>query len=123
MKKNEMYIYLARRDKTSVRFIGGFSYASKVYPTRISPENIASLNMSPQASSMIAEEVSKNKMEYELYMETASSFEELKLSLSRRGYSHLPSHHFSSNINSGNIDPRMLVTKNSTMMRRSSNVR
>lgn len=123
MKKNEMYIYLARRDRSSVRFIGGFPYESKVYPTRVRPEEVISLNMSPQTTSMVSKEANDNRMEYELYMETASSFEELKFSLSKRGYAHLPSHHFSARMDSGNLDARLLVTQESTMMRRSSTVR
>lgn len=122
-KKNEMYVYLARRDKSSVRFIGAFPYASKVYPTRIRPEEVSSLNMSPQATSLVSREANENRMEYELYMETASSFDDLKSSLSRRGYAHLPSHHFSTRMDSGNLDARALVTQESTMMRRSSTVR
>ena len=118
-----MYVYLARRDKTSVRFIGSFSYASKVYPTRIRPEDVASLNMGPQTTGLIAREASENRMDYELYMETASSFEELKSSLSRRGYAHLPSHHFSPGLDSCNLDQKALVTRDSTMMRRSSMTR
>ena len=123
MKKNEMYIYLAKRDKSSVRFIGGFPYPSKVYPTRIRPEEVASLNMAPQTTSLVSREANENRMEYELYMETASSFEEIRSSLSRRGYAHLPSHHFSPGMDSGNLDARSLVTRESTMMRRSSTVR
>lgn len=118
-----MYIYLARRDKSSVRFIGGFPYASKVYPTRIKPEEVSSLRMGREATSLIAREASENRMDYELYMETANSFEELRSSLAGRGYVHLPSHHFSPSLNSGDLDPRSLVTKESTMMRRSSTVK
>lgn len=118
-----MYIYLARRDKSSVRFLGGFPYASKVYPTKVRPEEVASLNMGPQTTSLVSREANENRMEYELYMETASSFEDLKSSLSGRGYSHLPSHHFSVKMDSGNLDSRTLVTRESTMMRRSSTVR
>lgn len=118
-----MYVYLAKRDKSSVRFLGGFPYASKVYPTKIRPEDVASLNMTPQTTSLLFKEANENRMEYELYMETASSFEELKSSLSGRGYAHLPSHHFSAKMDSGNLDARSLVTRESTMMRRSSTVR
>ena len=122
-KKNEMYVYLAKRDKSGVKFLGSFSYPSKVYPTKIDESNMKSLNMSPKASSEIMMHLKENIMDHELFLETAGSLEELKSSLRKRGYSKIPTHQFSSGMRPGNINSSVLVTENSTMMRRGSVVR
>ena len=118
-----MYVYLAKRDKSSVKVIGEFEYATKVYPTKLDQHGIASLNMNSQAASIVSKEAWNNRMDYELYMESASSFEELKSSLRARGYSHLPSHQISTGFNPGKINENALVLERSTMMRRWSTVR
>lgn len=121
--KNQIYVYLAKRDKSSVRVIGEFDYATKVYPTKLDQQAIASLNMNPQAASVVSKEAWNNRMDYELYMESASSFEELKSSLRARGYSHLPNHQISTGLNPGKMNENALVLERSTMMRRWSTVR
>jgi len=123
MSKNRMYAYLARRDKKGVKFIGSFAYSSKVYPTRISEDDIKSLNMDQKTSLEISEALRQNRMEYELFLETADSLESLRSSLIRRGYSKIPASHFSSSMKSGRIDERMLVTQKSIMTRRGSSIR
>lgn len=122
-KKNEIYIYLARRDKEGVKFLGVFGHPSKIYPTKLTADKIPLLNMTPATTARVVKEASDNRMEYELYVETASSFEELKSSLFRRGYSRLPNHHFSPSLESGRLNERILITEKSTMARRSSDVR
>lgn len=118
--RNEMYAYLARRDKQGVKFLGSFLYDSKVYPTKLEEGDMKSLNMSPQLSSELLIQLRDNRMEYELFLETAENFEQIKSSLRARGYSKIPNHQFSSSIRPGNINGNFLVTKESTMMRRGS---
>jgi hypothetical protein len=122
-QKSEIYIYLAKRDKSSVKVIGSFPYETKVYPTRIEQEKIDMLNMNMHATSSIKRQAWDNRMDYEMFMETAGSFEELKSSLRDRGYSHLPNHQISTILNPGYINQNLLVTDKSTMMRRGSTIR
>ena len=123
MKKNKMYVYLARRDKKGVKFLGGFSYPNKIYPTKLNEEDLTKLNMDQKTSYEIASSLKTNRMEYELFMETAESFDKLRSSLSSRGYSKIPSNQFSKTLNSGLINEKVLVTNNSVMMRRGSSFR
>lgn len=118
-----MYAYLAKRDKSGIKFLGSFSYPSKVYPTKVDEGKIASLNMNPRASSEILKHLRENRMDHELFLETAESFEELKSSLKRRGYSKIPTHQFMSGMKPGQINKNVLVTENSTMMRRGSSLK
>jgi hypothetical protein len=119
MKKNEIYFYLARRDKSGIKFIGRFGHESDVYATKIDEGVLRSLNMNPKASSELLKEMRENRMEYEMFAETASSFEEIRKSLSGRGYSRISTHQFSA-LKGGKINSSVLVTTKSTMIRRGS---
>lgn len=118
MKKNKLYIYLARLDKRGIEVITGFPFQKKVYPTRV--RDIASLGMSPEVYMSVSSKASEKRMTHELYLESASSYEELKRSLSERGYDNLPIHQFSGYTRPTPINESALVTKNSTMIQRSS---
>jgi hypothetical protein len=118
---NNLYIYLARLDKKGIKVITAFEYAKKVYPTRIT--NLDSLGMNQQTYANISKEAYDNRMQYELYAESAESFEKLKLSLKTRGYSHLPLNQFTGYTNSTSINNKSLITTDSTMLRRNSDIR
>lgn len=115
-----MYVYLASRDKKGVKIIASFDYSSVVYPTRVASESIPSLNMDSSMEAMVSREALENRMQYELYMETAKSFDDLKSSLAKRGYSRIPSHKISPVVNRGRINGTMLIKENNTMIRRGS---
>lgn len=117
-----MHVYLARRDKKGVKFLGSFSYPSKVYPTKLNEQDLTLLGMDQRTSSEIVASLRANRMEYELFMETAESFDKLRSSLAGRGYSKIPSNQFSKSLNPGSVNERILVTNNSVMMRRGSSV-
>ena len=123
MNKNKMYVYLARRDKGGVKIIGGFDHSKKVYPTKLSEEDLFAMNMNQAAASEIVSESRKARMEYDLFVETAESFEKLRSSLASRGYSRIPHSHFPKSFNAGKINETPLVTKDSIMMRRGSSRR
>jgi hypothetical protein len=118
-----MYVYLARRDKKGINFLGSFAYPSKIYPTKVSESDLTRLNMDQRTSLEIIEALRENRMEYELVLETAESFELLRSSLTKRGYSKIPSTQFSTSLKSGLINEKMLVTKDSVMTRRGSAIR
>lgn len=79
--------------------------------------------MDKQTTQKVQEEFYKNKMEYELWIETASSFNDLKESLSKRGYSNLPLQQFSSYSKPTTLNEKQLVTQKSTMTRRNSDIK
>lgn len=120
---NEIYVYLAKRDKSTVKILASFTYGTKVYPTKIDQNKIDMLGMNAQASSSMKRQMWENRMDYEMFVETADSFEDLKSSLRDRGYSHLPNHQISSITNPGRINQNLLVTEKSTMIRPSSRIR
>lgn len=115
-KKNRLYIYLAGLDKKGMEVVAGFPYGKKVYATRI--RDVSSLGMEPSVAHKISSAASEKRMTHELYAETASSFEDLKESLRKRGYSGLPLGQFSGYTKPTRIDERSLVTKSSTMVQR-----
>lgn len=116
--KNNLYLYLARLDKKGIKAICSFAYPNKVYPTRINDPK--ELNMRPEVSTKISKEANENRMQYELYAESASSFDELKKSLRDRGYSNLPMQQFTGYTHPTVINKQALITEDSTMLRRAS---
>lgn len=116
--KNNLYIYLARLDKKGIKVLCGFAYEAKVYPTRIN--DLRELNMHPEVSSKIANEAHENRMRYELYAESAASFDDLKKSLRDRGYSNLPMQQFTGYTHPTLVNKSALVTEDNTMVRRAS---
>lgn len=122
-RRNEMYVYLARRDKKGVKILASFDHQATVHPTRVDLGDIPGLGMDPGMNSLVAREAFDNRMHYELYLETAESFDGLRSSLAGRGYSRVPSHKISPAINRGMINGKLLVTERSTMMKRGSKVR
>ena len=116
-KKNKLYIYLARLDKKGIEVVAGFSHSDKVYATRIRDASL--LGMEPSVERKIAAAASEKKMTHELYAETALSFEDLKASLRKRGYSNLPMGQFAGYTKPTKVDKRFLETKSSTMLQRS----
>jgi hypothetical protein len=121
MKKSNLYIYLARLDRKGMKVVAAFPSAQKVHPTRVN--DISSLNLSPELSGKISKEAYENRMSHEVYAESAESFNDLKASLERRGYSSLPTQQFTGYTNYSSVNDKVLVTKSSTMLRRNSDVR
>lgn len=120
---NNMYVYLARRDRKGVKFLGGFPHANKVYPTKISEADIPKLSSDQKTSNELVSAIRENRMEYEMIIETAPSFDSLRSSLVKRGYSKIPASQFSTSLRSGSINDKVLVTKESVMTRRGSAVK
>lgn len=115
---NSLYIYLARLDKKGIEVVAAFGHGSKVYPTRV--RDPQSLGLDRVLASRVAAEYNQNRMTHELFVESAKSFEELKKSLTSRGYIHLPMHQFTGHVPSSRINEAELVTSKSGMLRRSS---
>lgn len=118
MKRNELFIYLARLDRKGIKVLANFVYSQKVHPTRV--QDIKNLVVGQNLPQTIYQQIHENRMNYELYVESAESFQELKKSLSNRGYSHLPIQQFAGRTESITINEKSLVTDESTMIRKGS---
>lgn len=113
-----LYVYLASMRKEGIKVLAAFPYAKKVYPTRIN--DIKTLNLAPDMERKVSSESHENRMNYELYVETADTFNSLKEALEKRGYSRLPLGQFAGHTSSGRINHKALVTKEKTMLRKKS---
>lgn len=82
-----IYIYLGRRDKSGVRVLARVR-GHEILPTRVN--NLEDLRLPPDWTSQLNELVHENRMLWELWAETAKSYEELKDSLRTRGYTNVP---------------------------------
>jgi hypothetical protein len=118
---SSLYVYLARLDKKGMKVIGSIPFGQKVYATKVS--DIEKLNLKPELSAKIAKEAYENRMMYELYLESADSFEDLKGSLRKRGYSSLPMSQFTGFESATSVNKNALVTISSTMLRRNSDTK
>ena len=121
MITNSLYLYLARRDKKGIKVVSGFGFKGKAYAARV--EDISRLGLNPHMSATVAREAYENRMEYELFVESAESFDDLRISLQNRGYSNLPLQQFTGYVGPTNINKNALVTTKSTMLRRNSDIR
>ena len=118
--KNQIFIYLARKDKKGIKNLFNFSYKNKVYPTKINNSNIEHFQFANEIKNVLYLELDKNKMLFDLYVESAESFQKLKESLVKRGFKNLPLQQISLKlmVNNRNINEDFLITKKSTMLRR-----
>jgi len=118
---NLMYVYLARRDKKGIKIISSFTHKTQCYPTKINIKELSKTLLPYGIQEQIAIEFQKNNLIYEIYMESASSADELKKSLISRGYKNIPLQQISLSLNNNpQINENVLVTKNSTMLRKHS---
>jgi len=85
---NKIYIYLARRDKRGIKILSCFKNSQSCFPTRIS--DLKQLNLSDKMFNSIEKEIKDNKMMYEPWIQSSSSFNEFRQSLIKRGYSNVP---------------------------------
>lgn len=89
MKNIDLYFYLARRDKQGIRFIANF-LSRKQSPTRITDNNINSLFVPINYLKEIQQKIYESRMLWEPWVETAETFEKLKVLLQKRGYVNIP---------------------------------
>ena len=83
---NDLYFYLARRDKKGVRIIAKFQGTPQM-ATRIS--DISSL-VPPNLSGSLNQIIYDSRMLWEPWVESAESYADLRNSLEIRGYTNIP---------------------------------
>lgn len=117
---NQIHVYLAKRDKKEIKPIASFLSNIKCYPTKIDLENIDSIGMSDNIKQLIKFQLNKNRLTHEVYIESASSSEELRKSLIAREYKNIPLQQISFILNNVEINEKALVTKKTTMIKKYS---
>lgn len=81
------YLYLLRRNKKGFKLLSVLG-SQPIEATKL--EDVYSLNLPESVSNGINEMVYAHRMDWELWIETALNFNELKDSIEKRGYSELP---------------------------------
>ena len=84
----KVYLYLLRRDKKGLRILATLPSDKEILPTRIA--DIRSMNLPKKFESKILSITEKNKMLWEPWVESSTSYKDLKTSLIKRGCGGLP---------------------------------
>ena len=79
----KLFLYLGRRDKKGIRVIASLK-GDKVAPTRLSDLKILKLPASQRSD--FEKIIYDNRMMWDAWIESASSYEDLRLKLIGRGY-------------------------------------
>lgn len=115
MKSNQkkLYLYLARRDKRGIMVLA--TMTGQPMTSRV--DDVSLLQMDNESLQKLTAMVHQNRMEYELWIEAADSFQQLSSQLLSRGFSRLPlasSPMFNESgmrINQGGLSPRKTMTR------------
>jgi len=84
---SDLYIYLGKRDKSSVRILLKV-LGKSVLATRITDVNL--LNLPSDTASKLSQIIYDERMMWEPWIEAATNYENLKAALKSRGYSNIP---------------------------------
>lgn len=90
MKKNlkVLWLYLAKRDKKGIQIVANF-LCRELDPIRL--DDIKRLTLPISWESKIFEYIEQNKIQWEPWVQTSESFDDIKKNLKIRGYSDIPS--------------------------------
>ena len=87
-KETKVWIYLTKRDKSGVRFLSQFRGKEEVSPTRL--KDVADLSLPPANTQKLTEIIYEARLEWEPWIESAASFDDIKDKIKRRGYTNIP---------------------------------
>ena len=87
MNGSRIFVYLTRRDKKGLKLVLVLQ-GLNVPATRLTDLGILRLN--PEVVVELQNIVYENRMDWELWIESANNYEELRQNLINRGYSELP---------------------------------
>lgn len=88
-KISDLYLYLARRDKSGVRIISKLKGQEQL-PTRIKIEDIASFQLPVVWYNTISQIVYDNRMLWEPFIQSIDTFENFRNNMKSRGYTNIP---------------------------------
>jgi hypothetical protein len=86
---NDLYLYLARRDKKSVQILAKF-LSTPISTTRINEDNISLIGIPIRILPAIQQEIYDNRMLWQAWLETANSYESFRTRLTKSGYVNIP---------------------------------
>lgn len=86
---SKLYLYLGRRDKKGVQVLTVLN-GDAMPPARVADLGI--LQLPHEVKAELDSLIYGNRMEWEPWLQSANSYQELKESLQKRGYSNLPVH-------------------------------
>lgn len=84
-----LFIYLARRDKTGIRIIARV-IGRELSSVRLTEESLLSLQLPSSWYTEISQIVYNDRMQWEPWIESISDFATWRTSLKKRGYSNIP---------------------------------
>ena len=82
-----VYLYLAERNKKDMKLLS-IMKGEKIYPTQI--KDVKQLSLPKDYANKIAQTVYENRMHWDLWIESAENYTELKKSLKNRGFKNIP---------------------------------
>lgn len=86
-KTTDVYLYLAKRDKGSIRILAKFQGRDQL---AVRVEDLESFQLPPGWKNQLEQIVFDSRMMWEPWIESSESFDELRLKLKSRGYSNIP---------------------------------
>lgn len=81
-------MYLTKRDKTGVRFLSQFKGQEDIPVVRVKDLNV--LNLPDTYTQKLSEIIYDSRMQWEPWIESAESFDEVKKKIKKRGYTNIP---------------------------------
>ena len=85
---SKLYIYLANRNKDGIKILNTSSCSTIYNSTKIN--DVYKIGLEPSLEEKISNYYNKFKMSWDLIIESADSYKNLKDSLKKRGYYNLP---------------------------------
>lgn len=115
----KIYLYLLKRNKKDVKIIGTMKCDGNLHPSRLN--DVGLLQLDSKTYNSIKEIVEKHKMEWEIWIESADNYNDLKNKLIERKIIS-SSNNFLLNLDNYEIPKSMIVqlNKNKIMARRFS---
>lgn len=84
-----LYLYLARRDKTGIRIIAKLTGREQL-PVRLDDAGLLSLQLPPAWHTEFSQLIYDNRMLWEPWIQSVSDFESFRAGLKKRGYKNIP---------------------------------
>jgi hypothetical protein len=123
----KIYLYLGKRDKKGIKILSVLS-GEKVGRARV--DDVKKLHLPPDIEIALIKTIHEHHMMWEVWIEEANDFEELKSKLHKRGYRDIPMHpkqlhplrqfYDANKRNKIKPDTSFFQNKNKTMLERNS---
>jgi len=87
-RQTKIWVYLTRRDKTGARFIAQFRGTEEIAPTRL--KDVSELHLPSNYEQKMTEIIYAARLEWEPWIESNDTFDDLKIRIKKRGFTNLP---------------------------------